>query len=203
MSRLYALKPLKDRALRPVALRLIAAGVTPNAVTAAGLLLSAAGGLAAAAGHLYPGIALFLAGACLDALDGSLARAGGLSSEFGRYFDSVCDRGSELVFVAGVVAGGASHVAFVVAAGSIVLLGARIYNHRKGLSSDVAAFGRPERLALLIAGLLAPAPLCGMLFGLAGLLCLISTAQILYSGTKAPMPSKCPTVAGTDRTGPG
>jgi phosphatidylglycerophosphate synthase len=179
---LYAYKPLKDRALRSISRRLEAIGVTPNMVTASGLLLSATAGVAAMSGHLYAGIALFLAGACLDAFDGSFARACGLTSEFGRYFDSFCDRCSELVFIVGAVAGGASVAAFAVVAGSVILLASRVYNHRKGLNSDAATFGRPERLALLVAGLLTPAPYNSFLFVLAGFLCLVSTAQVLASG---------------------
>ena len=78
MSMLYTFKPMKDRVLQPVSRLLLAIGVTPNMVTACGLLLSAAAGVAALTGHLYAGIALFLAGACLDAFDGSFARACGL-----------------------------------------------------------------------------------------------------------------------------
>jgi phosphatidylglycerophosphate synthase len=185
MSMLYAFKPMKDRVLRPVAWVLLAAGVTPNMVTACGLFLSMAAGVAALKGHLNLGIALFLSGAFLDALDGALARASGRTSEFGRYFDSFTDRGSELVFVVGAVAGGAHVSALAVVAGSFVLLASRVNNHLKGLNSDAALFGRPERLALLIAGLLVPAPYNVMLFLLAGFLCLVSTAQVLASGRRA------------------
>jgi phosphatidylglycerophosphate synthase len=185
MSMLYASKPMKDRVLRPVARVLLAAGVTPNMVTAFGLLLSAAAGLAALTGHLYTGIALFLVGSLLDAVDGSLAMANGLQTDFGRYFDSFSDRGSELVFVAGAVAGGAHVLALAVVVGSLALLASRVYNHRKGLNSDAALIGRPERLALLIAGLLAPAPYNVVLFLLAGFLCLVSTVLVLASGHRA------------------
>ncbi|HEY3422377.1 MAG TPA: CDP-alcohol phosphatidyltransferase family protein [Methanocellaceae archaeon] len=179
MSKLYAYKPHKDRVLRSASWALLAAGITPNMVTTAGLFLSVIAGLLAMSGHLYAGILLFIAGACLDAVDGSFARALGLSSEFGKYFDSVCDRLSELAFIVGVVVGGASASAFVVIAGSFILLASRIYNHRKGFNSNSAMFGRPERLTLLIAGLLSPAPYDTALFLIAGFLCLISSAQAL------------------------
>ncbi|MGA9138642.1 MAG: CDP-alcohol phosphatidyltransferase family protein [Methanocella sp.] len=184
MSVLYAFKPQKDRALRSISRVLLAAGMTPNMVTAAGLLMSIAAGVAAMSGHLYAGIALFLAGACLDAVDGSLARYSGLCSGFGRYFDSTCDRLSELAFVASAIAGGAPVAALTVVGGSLLLMASRIYNHRKGLSSDAAMFGRPERLALLIAGLLAPAPYDTALFVIAGFLCIVSTVQVLMSGDR-------------------
>jgi CDP-diacylglycerol---glycerol-3-phosphate 3-phosphatidyltransferase len=182
MSMLYVFKPTKDRVLRPVVGVLLAAGVTPNIVTACGLLLSAVAGVAALTGHLYVGIALFLSSAFLDAVDGSLARACGLTSEFGRYFDGFSDRCGELFFVAGAVAGGVPAAALAVVAGSFVLLASRVYNHRKGLNSDAALFGRPERLAVLIPGLLAPAPYNTMLFAIACGLCLVSAVQVMMSG---------------------
>ncbi len=182
MSMLYAYKPLKDSILCPACRALRYAGVTPNMVTAAGVVLSAAAGLLAATGHLHAGILVFLAGACLDALDGSFARAYGLSSEFGRYFDSFADRASELLFVVGAVLGGTSVSAFLVVLGSFALLGARIYNHRRGRSSSAAMFGRPERLALLITGLLCPVPFDTAFFAAACVLCLVSSTQALASG---------------------
>ncbi len=184
MSMLYAFKPQKDRALRSIARVLLAVGITPNMVTAAGLLMSVVAGLLALSGHLYMGIALFFAGACLDAVDGSLARCSGRCSEFGRYFDSFSDRCSELLFVAGAVSGGVPATALAVVGGSVLLMASRIYNHRKGLSSDAAMFGRPERLTLLIVGLLSPAPYNSALFMIAGLLCLVSTAQIIASASR-------------------
>ncbi|HMK45422.1 MAG TPA: CDP-alcohol phosphatidyltransferase family protein [Methanocella sp.] len=182
MSWLYALKPQKDRALQPVSHALLQLGATPNAVTTAGLLVSVIAGLLAASGQLYTGIILFMVGACFDAVDGSLARTGGRCSEFGRYYDSVCDRLSELAFVTGAVAGGASATAFMVVAGSVLLMASRVHRHRKGLSSDAAMFGRPERLALLIVGLLTPDPWGVILFGVAGFLCVISSVQLLAIG---------------------
>jgi phosphatidylglycerophosphate synthase len=184
MSMLYALKPQKDLFLCKFSSALLAAGVTPNMVTMAGLLVSVTAGLIAMSGHLYAAIFIFIIGACLDAVDGSFARACGLSSEFGRYFDSISDRLSELVFISGAVVGGASSSAFAVIAGSLFLLASRVYNHRKGLNSNAAMFGRPERLALLIAGLLSPAPYNTALFLVAGFLCLISSGQILASGMR-------------------
>lgn len=190
MSFLYALKPEKDRLMCPFCRALGSAGVTPNMVTAAGLLLSIGAGILAASGELNWAILVFLAGAALDALDGSLARACGMGSEFGRYFDSFADRASELFFVVGAVLGGVPATAFLVVLGSFVLLGARVYNHRKGLSSNAAMFGRPERLALLVAGLLCPAPFDTAFFAAAFVLCLVSSAQALASGNRRELMQK-------------
>jgi len=184
MSSLYRYKPQKDLLLRPLFGGLMSIGATPNMVTASGLVLSVIAGILAASGQLYLGILLFIIGACLDALDGSYARVCGMCTEFGRYFDSVCDRLSELAFVTGAVIGGSPESAFVVVAGSLVLMGSRIYNHQKGFRSDAARFSRPERLVLLVAGLMAPDPYSTMLFLGAGLLSLVSAAQVLASGVR-------------------
>jgi phosphatidylglycerophosphate synthase len=186
VSLLYAFKPEKDRALDPVCRALWSAGITPNMVTAAGPLASVLAGLLAASGHLYTGIIIFSIGACLDAVDGSLARISGRSSEFGRYFDSVSDRVSEGVFIAGAVIGGVPAAALAVIAGSVLLLASRIYNHRRGLGSDAALFGRPERLALLIAGMLLPSPANVVVFVTNALLCVVSSYRVLASGAAAP-----------------
>ncbi|BAI60664.1 CDP-alcohol phosphatidyltransferase family protein [Methanocella paludicola SANAE] len=184
MSWLYAFKPFKDQALRSISHTLFAMRVTPNMVTICGLFMSLIAGVLAASGHLYAGIFFFMIGACLDAIDGSLARACGLCSEFGRYFDSACDRISELAFIAGAVIGGAPVLAFAVIAGSVLLMASRINNHIKGLNSNAATFGRPERIALLVAGLLSPAPYNIAIFLVAGLLCVVSSAQVLASGMR-------------------
>jgi len=182
MSLLYRFKPFKDRAMRPACRALLSAGVTPNTVTTAGLFLSGAAGLVAAYGHLHAGIALFAVGACLDAVDGSLARNLGLGSEFGLYFDSVSDRLSETVFIAGAIAGGVPATAALVIAGSVLLLASRVHNHRKGLSSDAAIIGRPERLALLVAGMVVASPGDSVLFATNALLCLASSLRVIASG---------------------
>lgn len=186
MSLLYRLKPEKDRILAPVTRSLSSAGITPNMVTTVGILVSAAAGLIAASGQLPAAIFVFILGACLDALDGSLARTSGRTSGFGRYLDSVCDRLSEAVFVAGAVVGGVHPLAFAVVAGSVLLLAARVHNHRKGLDSDAAAVGRPERLALLIAGMLFPYPAGSLLFIADALLCALSSWLVLASGRGSP-----------------
>jgi phosphatidylglycerophosphate synthase len=185
MSLIYRWKPEKDRALLPVSLALSSSGVTPNLVTASGLFVSVAAGAVAASGHLHAGIALFLAGACFDLVDGSLARFAGPGSEFGRYFDSACDRLSEAVFVAGAVAGGVSPLATGVVVGSVLLMASRVRNHRKGLASDAAMFGRPERLLLLVTGVLLPSPGDVLLSGTNTLLCVVSSCQVLASGARA------------------
>jgi CDP-diacylglycerol---glycerol-3-phosphate 3-phosphatidyltransferase len=185
MSWLYTFKPKKDRMLQRISRSLWSVGVTPNMVTAAGLSMAVVAGFLAMTGHLMIGILFFIFSACLDAVDGSLARTCGLTTEFGRYFDSISDRLSEVALVVGAVLGGVASSAFIVIAGSFILLASRIHNHRMGTNSDAAMFGRPERLTLLTLGLIAPVPFDTWFFMLAGFLCFVSSVQILTSGKEA------------------
>ena len=78
-------------------------GLSPNAVTAAGLALVAA----AAAAYLYHrndllfGVSLAVAFA-FDGLDGALARVTGRASRFGGYLDAVIDRYQEMIALAAI-----------------------------------------------------------------------------------------------------
>jgi phosphatidylglycerophosphate synthase len=180
MSLFYRYKPHKDAVLLCVATRLDRAGVTPNQITAIGLCLAFCSGLVALRGHLYIGIILFAVAVFCDALDGSVARGTNCGTEFGLYFDGVSDRFSELFFVAGAVFGaGVPPSAFLVIGGAFTLLFARVYGRTHGRGHVFTTFGRPERVTLLIVGILSPAPLNTVLFVAAALCCAISSAQIL------------------------
>jgi len=183
MSLFYRFKQQQDNYLRSVVARLCSARVTANEVTTLGLCLALVAGLLAYYGHLYAGLTFFVASAACDALDGTLARALDRATEFGLYFDGIADRFSELFFVSGAVLG--AHVppsAFVVVGGALTLWLARDYGHRHYWGSVPTTFGRPERLALLIVGVLCPTPINTVLFVAAGLCCVFSTAQILARG---------------------
>ena len=157
--------------------------VTANEVTALGLCLALVAGLLVYCGYLYAGLTLFVASAACDALDGSLARASGRATEFGLYFDGVADRFSELFFVIGAVLGAqVPPSAFFVVGGAFTLLLARAYGHRHRWGTVPTTFGRPERLTLLVVGVLCPTPINTVLFVVAGLCCVFSSAQILARG---------------------
>ncbi len=102
MATIYDLKPRFQALLRPLSDRLAAAGITPNQVTLAALLLSLAEGLALA---LAPGAAwpllllppvLFLRMA-LNAIDGMLAREHHMQSALGAVLNELGDVVSDAV----------------------------------------------------------------------------------------------------------
>jgi phosphatidylglycerophosphate synthase len=180
MSLFYHFKPLKDRYLRLIAIRLTSSGVTANKITAFGLCLALCAGFVAYSGYLYAALVLFSASALCDALDGSLARLSSEQTEFGLYFDGMADRFSELFFVGGAVLGAhAPPSGLAVVAGAFLLLFARMYGHTQYCGTVATPFGRPERLTLLVAGLLSPHPLNIILFVAAALGCVVSAAQVV------------------------
>jgi CDP-diacylglycerol--glycerol-3-phosphate 3-phosphatidyltransferase len=81
-----------DKVTRPVAGALRATGLAPDHLTALGLTLALPASWAIATGRLGLGLALLIASAVPDLLDGALAKAANRSSIRGAFFDSVADR---------------------------------------------------------------------------------------------------------------
>jgi CDP-diacylglycerol--glycerol-3-phosphate 3-phosphatidyltransferase len=108
MDGLYALKPWYAARLTPLRRRLAVGRVTPNAVTATGVVFAAgAGGVLALA---HPGwwtaiaVAALLAArlACAN-LDGALARETDRTSAYGGVVNEIGDRAADLAALAGCV----------------------------------------------------------------------------------------------------
>jgi phosphatidylinositol phosphate synthase len=144
--------------------------VTPNALTAAGVLLCAVASTVVLFEHrnerlfYWLGAALFVLGSVLDILDGALARAGGKSTPFGAFLDSTTDRISEGFMLAAIayVFAQNEHPVFVViavgaVAGSFLVSYTRARAEALGLKGDVGIGSRAERVVVITAGLvLAP-----------------------------------------------
>lgn len=147
--------------------RLARTRVTPNALTAGGVLLCTAGAVVVYfedRGELaafWIGAALFIVGSILDILDGALARSSGRATPFGAFVDSMTDRVSEGVML-GVIAlifmrhGNEVALAFTFAAavGSFLVSYARAKAEILGLRGDVGIGSRAERVVVISAGLI-------------------------------------------------
>lgn len=83
------LRAAKDLVLAPVARRCF--GISPNTVTVSALFVGLGCCAASASGRPMVALLLWLGNRLLDGLDGAIARAHGSSSDFGGYFDIVCD----------------------------------------------------------------------------------------------------------------
>ena len=92
-----------SRVTTPIGRWLVARGVSPDAVTVAGTV-----GTAAAAvwfiprGQLFLGALLATVFVLFDMIDGAMARARGFSTPFGAVLDSVCDRIADGVLFAAI-----------------------------------------------------------------------------------------------------
>ena len=144
--------------------------LTPDALTAAGVLLCIAGAVLVyfeylGWGFFLGGAALFVVGSILDILDGALARTRNLGTPFGGFLDSTVDRVGE-GFMLGAIAlvlmrdGNEWGVAltFAAVAGSFLVSYTRARAEALGLKGDIGRFGtRTERVVIITAGVvLAP-----------------------------------------------
>ena len=146
-------------ALAPVARGLAHAGITPNAVTVAGLVLSLAGALLLVTAGPGPGLILLALGAVADSLDGPLARLSARASVFGSFLDSTLDRVSDAapLLAAAVVGAHARDDALLgVALWAIVVSSLVPYARAKaeslGLTAAVGLAPREARTALVVLG---------------------------------------------------
>ena len=144
--------------------------LTPDALTAAGVLLSIAGGVVVYFEYreeilfFWLGATIFVVGSLLDILDGALARSRGTGSEFGAFIDSTVDRVGE-AFMVGAIAlvlmrdtseWGVA-LAFAALAGSFLVSYTRARAEALGLRGDVGFGSRAERVVVITTGLvLAP-----------------------------------------------
>jgi CDP-diacylglycerol--glycerol-3-phosphate 3-phosphatidyltransferase len=153
--------------------------ITPNALTAAGVSLSAVGGvLVYFEDHgeilfYWLGGVVFVIGSLLDILDGALARQSGKGTPFGAFIDSTTDRVGEGVMLGAIALVFSRHdnewaLALAVAAimGSFLVSYTRARAEALGLKGDVGLGSRAERV-VIIAGGLAFAPWGGLPWAIA------------------------------------
>jgi phosphatidylglycerophosphate synthase len=147
--------------MSPVVDMLDSMGVTPMGVSLAGVAISVLGALFTGVGRLVAGGIILVVASMCDTLDGSLARKTGKTSKFGAFFDSTGDRISEFAYFAALVLyysgrGSGVMIFFTLAAlaGSFLTSYARARAEGLGLDCAVGILERPERVVLLVAGLL-------------------------------------------------
>ncbi len=170
MSRAEALKRGYTDGARRIAARsmlsLARTRVTPNALTASGVLLCAAASALVFfenRGELlfyWLGAFVFVVGSILDILDGALARTSGKGTPFGAFLDSTTDRVSEGFMLGAVALVFARHhemvsvgLAFAAVAGSFLVSYTRARAEALGLRGDVGIGSRAERVVVITAGL--------------------------------------------------
>ncbi len=155
-------KPVINRWLEPIAVRIARSGVAPSVLTLAGLFLSALVCLWFLHSHaVVPFCVAMLAVGCLDGLDGAVARVSGRVTKFGAYLDALCDRYVETMVVVSVAA-----VTGYWALSGIVLAGALLVSYAKARAAMEVTIAneewpdlmeRTERGVLFLIGLAASA----------------------------------------------
>jgi CDP-diacylglycerol--glycerol-3-phosphate 3-phosphatidyltransferase len=149
-------------ALAPLINTLAAAGVSPNAVTVAGLLIVAVATILIWQHYLLAGAVLLAIGAGLDAVDGGLARAQGGGTPFGGFLDSTLDRTGEAIVYIGIVAYWLEAttqpfvpvmLALLALSGSFLVSYSRARAEAAGFAASNGLAPRTERLVILVIGL--------------------------------------------------
>jgi CDP-diacylglycerol--glycerol-3-phosphate 3-phosphatidyltransferase len=156
-------RPALGRVVDPVASRLLAAGVSPDAITLAGTAGAVAGALVFfPRGMFFTGTAIVFFSVLTDLLDGAMARQRGSASTFGAFLDSTCDRVADSAIFSGLVLwfageGDSTVLAclalFCLVAGSLVSY-VKARAEGLGLRCDVGLAERAERLILVLLGTL-------------------------------------------------
>jgi len=151
-----------DFALIPIADFLIRHGLTPNRLSVIGLLLNFLAAFCILQGGLFIGGFIYLFAGLVDLFDGTVARRGGLSTEFGAFLDSNFDRIAEGVIFAAIAylfadQGNAVTASVVVLAllGSFMVSYTRARAEALGLVGKSGFASRFERLLLISIALMA------------------------------------------------
>jgi CDP-diacylglycerol--glycerol-3-phosphate 3-phosphatidyltransferase len=176
--------------LAPVVRTLVALGVTPAALSWAGLAGNAAAGLLVARGALVAAGLVMLLASALDLFDGAVARATGRATPAGALLDSTLDRVSEAAVLAGVLLYALDRedatlatLSFVAVVGSLLVSYVRARVEGLGSRLTDGLFTRAERVVVLgialVAGLLTPA------LWLLAALTPLTAAQRLWLGLRA------------------
>lgn len=137
-------------------------GLTPNALTVIGFLVAGVAAVLAGYQLWFAAGVISVGGALFDMLDGALARATGTTSKFGAFLDSTLDRWGEAVVYVGISAGAAlgsdpltSLLAGAAMSSAFMVSYSRAKAESLGFRGEVGIAPRPERIAILAAGLMA------------------------------------------------
>ena len=130
--------------------------VEPNLLTAIGFFISAGAAVAFATDRVQLAGAILLFSGTFDIIDGKVARATGLVSKFGSFFDSTMDRLSDVVIYLGLLylylekgRGEMIWVLMLATIGSLMVSYARSKAEALRINCSVGMFQRPERVVYL------------------------------------------------------
>jgi CDP-diacylglycerol--glycerol-3-phosphate 3-phosphatidyltransferase len=162
-----------DKRVGPIGAALGRTGLSPDHLTALGLVMAVPAAIAIGTGRLALGLVLLVTSAIPDLLDGALAKASGTASTRGAFFDSVADRVTDALILGGVAwyvqtahRGHAAVLPFAILAVSMLVSYLRAKAESLGFSAKGGLMERAERIILLCVGLVAPVVLMPVLWAM-------------------------------------
>jgi CDP-diacylglycerol--glycerol-3-phosphate 3-phosphatidyltransferase len=165
------LRTVVDRLVSPVGRALQRTGLSPDHLTALGVVMSVPAALLIAGGHLLAGMLVYIASALPDLFDGSLAKASGRASRRGAFFDSVGDRVSDSVVLVGMAwyaqdrfGAHSALVPMAVLAASQLVSYIRAKGDALGINAKGGIMERGERVVALCFALTFPAVMLWLLW---------------------------------------
>lgn len=175
--------------VRPIVLALDRLGLTPNGVSVIGLLISFLAAWIAAEGRLFLGGLVLLVGSAFDMLDGDLARLQGRASKQGAFLDSNFDRLAEAGLFAGLLwyfmtrayDETTALLCLLALAGSLTTSYARARAEGLGAECFGGWLQRPERMVLVIAGMLLGRPVLAVVVAVLAVATWATTIQRIVS----------------------
>jgi CDP-diacylglycerol--glycerol-3-phosphate 3-phosphatidyltransferase len=171
----------------PLARALAGMGVSANAVTIAGGVLSIVGAGLLAAGMPLAALLVLLVGTIADTLDGQIAKASGGGTRLGAFLDSTVDRVADGALFVGAAASGANLGQPLLLWSSLVALVAsflvpyvRAKAESLGVSASVGPAPREARIVIFLIGLAAWALLDFQALFVAAVLALALLSSITF-----------------------
>jgi CDP-diacylglycerol---glycerol-3-phosphate 3-phosphatidyltransferase len=160
-----------EQAIKPVGANLRRTGITPDHLTVLGILMATAAAITIGAGYLRAGLLLVALAGIPDLLDGAVAKASGMASTRGAFFDSVSDRLSDALLFGGVAwylqtnnGGRIALLPYAVFAAAALVSYERAKAESLGFDARGGLMERAERFILLGFGLLFSELLIGVLW---------------------------------------
>ena len=150
-----------ERTLKPVGQQLKRTGITADHLTVLGVVMALAAAVAIGNGALRLGLLLLVLTALPDVLDGAVAKASGMASSRGAFFDSVADRFTDALLLGGVAwyladteGGKVPLLPMAVMGASMLISYERAKAEALGYNAKGGLMERAERLIALGLGLL-------------------------------------------------
>lgn len=145
---------------KPIIDWLVGRRVHPNALSTAGFLITMSSAFAFGYNHIRTAGVLILLGGVFDLFDGRVARATGLASKFGAFYDSTLDRISEIAVYIGLLSlyntyhpqlgdVGTIYAIMLAMAGSLMISYTRARAEGLGIDCKVGLMQRGERVVMI------------------------------------------------------